>query len=137
MLTPENDALMERILAEVREEFRSHAPSWWQEWFSPATILLFFTAIGTIISVTWATSSRLTTVEYKIATLEQRTAAMESTLVTREWLQRELSFQSEKLSSYASKASVDLIGQRMEEFQRQLNTIESLQRQINDKRSPR
>jgi hypothetical protein len=105
-------------------------PVWWKEWFSPATVLLFFTAIGTIVSVTWATSSRLTVIEIEAISMKQRQAAVEGTLVTKEWLTREIQYQQQ---SSATKASVDVIGQRLEEFQRQLNDIQTTIRTLADR----
>jgi hypothetical protein len=110
------------------EDRRSEYPKWWHTWFSPATVVAAFTAIGTIISVTWVTSARLNTIELKVPGLEQRAASMEGSMVTKDWLTRELSYQREQMNNYASKGSVDLITQRLEEFQRQLNVIEGLAR---------
>jgi hypothetical protein len=58
--------------------------------------------------------------------ITSRVSQLEGQIVTKDWLAREIQYQRE---TYASKASVDLVASRMEEFQRQLNTIEQLQRQ--------
>jgi hypothetical protein len=98
---------------------------WWQSWFSPASVMLAITVVGII----WATSGRMTSLEASrdadrrdVTGLSARVGALESSIVTKEWLSREISYQRE---TYASKASVDLISQRLEEFQRQLNTIDA------------
>ncbi len=113
---------------EQLESKRSTYPTWWQTWFSPATIVLAFTAMG----VVWATSSRMATQELSInnvatnqGVLAQRISALESAAVTKEWLSREVGYQRDM---YAPKASVDVMVQRLEEFQRQLNVIEGIVR---------
>lgn len=106
-------------------------PKWWHTWFSPATVILAFTAI----SVVWTTAGRLTAIEKDTdnnsktavreqSTLSQRMASIESQIVTKEWLAREISYQRD---TYASK---ELVGQRMEDFQKQLNNIEVLVRSL-------
>lgn len=113
-------------------------PRWWHTWFSPATVVLVLTCLG----VLWTTSSRLTSIENEqkavrelresdLSQIKARLASLEGQVVTKEWLQREIQFQQQ---SYASKGSVDLIGQRLEEFQRQLNDIQGSVRQLAETR---
>lgn len=128
----------ETITAEInaiKKSADNSYPKWWHTWFSPATVLLAFTAIG----VVWTTSGRLTGIEKDIlvtqqastreqSAISQRMAAVESQIVTKEWLAREISYQRD---TYASK---ELVSQRMEDFQKQLNNIEVLVRSLNDRK---
>src|ERR1043166_4481486 len=120
---------------------------WWRPWLTPQALILAVTLGGII----WAMAGRqagterdVLSVTTRVGAIEsvqkdgiskeslgniaQRVSALEASIVTKEWLSREISYQRE---TYASKASVDLLTQRLEEFQRQLNSIDAGVRSLN------
>src|ERR1043166_5116398 len=120
---------------------------WWRPWLAPQALILAVTCGGLI----WAMAGRqvgtekdLSNLTMRVGTIEavqkdgiskesmgniaQRVSGLEASIVTKDWFSREISYQRE---TYASKASVDLLTQRLEEFQRQLNSIDAGVRALN------